>query len=141
MVKDVNGQILRDGVEVKRRWEEYFEQVLNVEDVTEAITNVRSWQLADASVGSIEWKSNIDKGSKGAVKEIKSDKVPGLDGFPVKWLKKVGMAVLEWWVRLLNVRYMGFVPLDWRGTCIAPLYKKKGDKCECCNSSGISLFC
>ena len=30
MVKDVNGQILRDGVEVKRRWAEYFEQVLNV---------------------------------------------------------------------------------------------------------------
>ena len=25
MVKDVNGQILRDGVEVRRRWAEYFE--------------------------------------------------------------------------------------------------------------------
>ena len=31
MVKDVNGQILRDGVEVRRRWAEYFEQVLNVQ--------------------------------------------------------------------------------------------------------------
>ena len=30
MVKDVNGQILRDGVEVRRRWAEYFKQVLNV---------------------------------------------------------------------------------------------------------------
>ena len=30
IVKDVNGQILRDGVEVRRRWAEYFEQVLNV---------------------------------------------------------------------------------------------------------------
>ena len=30
MVKDVNGQILRDGVAVRRRWAEYFEQVLNV---------------------------------------------------------------------------------------------------------------
>ena len=29
MVKDVNGQILRDGVEVRRRWAEYFEQILN----------------------------------------------------------------------------------------------------------------
>ena len=27
MVKDVNVQILRDGVEVRRRWAEYFEQV------------------------------------------------------------------------------------------------------------------
>ena len=33
MVKDVNGQILRDGVEVKRRWAENFQLVLNVEDV------------------------------------------------------------------------------------------------------------
>ena len=30
MVKDVNGQILRDSVEVRRRWAEYFEQVLNI---------------------------------------------------------------------------------------------------------------
>ena len=40
MVNDVNGQILRDGVEVRRRWAEYFEQVLNVADVREANINV-----------------------------------------------------------------------------------------------------
>ena len=39
MVMDVNGQILRDGVEV-RRWAEYFEQVLNVADVRDANMNV-----------------------------------------------------------------------------------------------------
>ena len=31
MVNDNNGQILSDGVEVRRRWAECFEQVLNVE--------------------------------------------------------------------------------------------------------------
>ena len=35
MVKDVNGQIMRDGIEVRRRWAEYFQQVLNEEDVSE----------------------------------------------------------------------------------------------------------
>ena len=29
MIKDGNGQIFRDGVEVRWRWAEYFEQVLN----------------------------------------------------------------------------------------------------------------
>ena len=53
MVKDVNGQILRDGVEVRRRWAEYFEQVLNVSDVSESNINC-SWQLADTSVGRFE---------------------------------------------------------------------------------------
>ena len=33
-----------------------------------------------------------------AVKEMKSGKAPGLDGFPVECLKKGGVAVLEWLV-------------------------------------------
>ena len=45
MAKDVNGQILRDGVEVRRRWAQYFEQVLNVADVRMAnINEVGNWQ-------------------------------------------------------------------------------------------------
>ena len=70
---------------------------------------------------------------------MKSGKAPGLDGFPVEWLKKGGMAVLEWLVRLLNLSFdMGVVPMDRCGACIVPLYKGKGykgkgDKCECCN--------
>ena len=40
LVKDVIGQILHDGVEVRRKWAEYFEQVLNVADVREANINV-----------------------------------------------------------------------------------------------------
>ena len=40
MVQDENGQILRDGVEVRKRWAEYFEQVLNVAVVREANINV-----------------------------------------------------------------------------------------------------
>ena len=30
--------------------------------------------------------------------------------------------------------------MDWRGACIVPLYKGKGEKCECSSSSGISLL-
>ena len=26
---------------------------------------------------------------------------------------------------------MEVVPIDWRGACIVPLYKGKGDMCEC----------
>ena len=46
MVKNVNCQILRDGVEVRRRLADYFEQVLNVADVREAnISVVGNWQM------------------------------------------------------------------------------------------------
>ena len=45
MVKDVNGQILHDGDEVKR-WAKYFQQVLNVADVREANIKVfGNWQM------------------------------------------------------------------------------------------------
>ena len=40
MIKDVNGQILRDVVDVRRRWAEYFEQALNVADVREVNIDV-----------------------------------------------------------------------------------------------------
>ena len=43
MVKDVNGQMLREGVEV-RRWAEYFEQVVNVENVMQGSKCKRSWR-------------------------------------------------------------------------------------------------
>ena len=72
-----------------------------------------------------------------AVNEMKLGKAPELDGFPVEYLKKGGMAVSEWLVRLLNASFdMGVVPKDWHGACIAPLYKEKSDKCECTNSRG-----
>ena len=46
MVKDVSGQILRDGAEVRRRCAEYFEQVLNVADIREANINVvGNWRM------------------------------------------------------------------------------------------------
>ena len=49
--------------------------------------------------------------------------------------------MLEWLVRLLNGSFdMGVVPMDWRGACIVPLCKGKGDKCECSNSRGIRLL-
>ena len=51
------------------------------------------------------------------------------------------MAVLEWLVRLLNASFdLGVVPMDWHGTSIVPLYKGKGDECECSDSRGISLL-
>ena len=72
---------------------------------------------------------------------MKSGKAPGLDGFPVECLKKGGMAVLEWLVILLNLSFdMEVVPMDWRGACIVPLYKRKGDTCECSKSRSISLL-
>ena len=104
MVRDVNGQIFRDGVEVRRRWAEYFEHVLNDADSREANINVvANWRmpvLGDLNERAISY----DKEGE-AVNEMKSGKASGLDGFPIECLKKGGMAVLEWLVKLLNLSF------------------------------------
>ena len=114
MVKDVNGQILRDGVEVRRRWAEYFELVLNVADVREANINVvGNWRMP--VLGDLNERAISLEEIGEAVNEMKSGKAPGLDRFPVECLKKCGMAVLELLVRLLSLSFdMGVVPMDWR---------------------------
>ena len=111
MVKDVSGQILRNGIEVRRRWAQYFE-VLNVADVWEANINVvGNWRMP--VLEDLNERAILLEEVGGAVNEMRSGKAPGLDGFPVECLKKGGMAVLEWPVRLLNLSFdVVVVPMD-----------------------------
>ena len=99
IVKDVNGHILRDGVEVRRRWAEYFEQVLNVADVRDSNINVHGNFRMPVLGDLIERAISLEEVGE-AVNEMKSGKAPGLYGFPVERLKRAGKAVLEWLVRL-----------------------------------------
>ena len=101
MENDLNGQILSDGLEVRRRLAEYFEQVLNVADVREANINVvGNWQLGYLNQRAVTLEEVGE-----AVNEMKSGKAPGLDGFPVECLNKGGMAMLESLIRLLNLSF------------------------------------
>ena len=80
MAKDVNGQIVRDGIEVRRRWAEYFEQVLNVADVREGNINVvGNWLML--VLGDLNESAILLEEVGEAVNEMKSGKAPGLDGF------------------------------------------------------------
>ena len=80
MLKD--GQILRDGVEVRRRYAEYFEQVLNVADVREANINVvGNWRTP--MLGDLNGRAISPEEVREAGKEMKSGRAPWLDRFPV----------------------------------------------------------
>ena len=93
MVKDVNGQILRDGVEMRRRWAEYFEQVLNIADVREENINVvGKWRMP--VFGELNERAIPLEEVGKAVKEMKSGKAPGLDGFPIMG---VGVPTRQCW--------------------------------------------
>nr|XP_053656735.1 uncharacterized protein LOC128705613 [Cherax quadricarinatus] len=76
-----------------------------------------------------------------ALRRMKGGKAAGTDGIMTEMLKAGGDIVLEWLVLLFNkCMKEGKVPRDWRGACIVPLYKGKGDKRDCKNYRGISLL-
>ena len=82
MVKDVNGQILRDGVEV-RRWAEYLEQVLNVADVREANINVVGNWLT-LMLGGLNGRAILLVEVREVVYEMKSVRLQGRMDFQLK---------------------------------------------------------
>ena len=138
-VKDRNGRLLK-GDDARRRWAEYFENLLNVVEDREAeimaVAGVQVPVMEAENEGEIT-KEEVER----ALKETKSGKAPGVDGVHAEMLKEGGVTVVEWLVRLFSVCfYLGMCPVEWVLAVIVPLYKGKGDIHECSNSRGISLL-
>ena len=138
-VKDVSGRLLR-GNEARKRWAEYFEELLNVQEDRKAdIVSVGGVQVP--VMGEENEREITMEEVKRALNEMKGGKAPGMDGVRVEMLKEGGVTVLEWLVRMFNICFMlSIVPVDWVIACMVPLYKGKGDMYECSNSRGISLL-
>ena len=138
-VKDVNGRLLK-GNDARKRWAEYFEELLNVQEDREAdIVAVGGVQVP---VMREESETEITRQEvKRALNEMKGGKAPGMDGVRVETLKEGDVTVLEWLVRVFNIcLILSIVPVDWVIACMVPLYKGKGDVQECSNFRSISLL-
>ena len=140
-VKDVNGRLLR-GNEARKRWAEYFEELLNVQEDREAdIVAVGGVQVP--VMGEENEREITIEEVKRALNEMKGGKAPGMDGVRVEMLKEGGVTVLEWLARLFNIPVclmLSIVKVDWVIACMVPLYKGKGDMYEFSNFRGISLL-
>ena len=80
IVKDVNGWLLRES-EARKRWAEYFEELLNVQEDREAdIVAVGGVQVP---VMGEENEREITIEMKRALNETKEGKAPGMDGVRV----------------------------------------------------------
>ena len=139
VVKDVNGRLLR-GSKARKRWAEYFEEFVNVQEDREAdIVAVGGVQVS--IMGEENEREITREEVKRALNETKGGKAPGMDGVRVEMLKEGVVTVLEWLVRVFNICFMlSIVPVDWVIACMVPLYKGKGDVHECSNFRGISLL-
>ena len=125
--------------DVKQRWKEYFEWLLNVDDGRRA-------ELTESGIGMMnelangELETSVEDVRK-AVKKLKGGKLPGVDGITSEMLTCGGECLLEWLRRVCIVCVLEEkVPNDWLRAIIVPIYKGKGDKSGCKNYRGISLL-
>ena len=138
-VRDSDGNIVTDASDVKQRWKEYFEWLLNVDDGRRA-------ELTESGLGVMNELANGEleisvEDVRKAVKKLKGGKSPGVDGITSEMLKCGGECLLEWLRRVCNVCVLEEkVPNDWMRAIIVPIYKGKGDRSECKNYRGISLL-
>ena len=138
-IRDCEGNILTESAAVKKRWSEYFECLLNVDDGRRAQVNGIEIERRN-EITNERLEVSLEDVRK-AVKKLKKGKSPGVDEITSEMLIYGGESVLEWLLRVCKVCVSeGRVPNDWMKAIIVPLYKGKGDKSDCKNYRGISLL-
>ena len=75
-----------------------------------------------------------------AINKLKSHKSPGIDEIPAKLIKAGGGTIcLEIHKLVTSIWKKEKLPEEWKESIIVPIHKK-GDKRDCNNYRGISLF-
>ena len=138
-VKDKDGKMLKMKEAIKRRWKDYFEDLMNVKSVGEAKVTSMGMDGGRNRVGEQEGirREEVIK----AIANLKNGKAAGVDGITAEMLKYGGEAIVDWMHRICALAWNeGKVPGDWTKAIIIPVYKGKGSRSECGNYRGISLL-
>ena len=132
-VRDENGNLLTKSADIRNRWREHFEKVLNRpippdDDIPPAQEDL------DIDIGGIR----LDEVIK-AIKHLKNYKAPGEDGLFPEMFKVEEDGLVYYLRRLFNEIWVtGIVPSSWKNGVIVKV-PKKGDLSQCGNWRGITL--
>lgn len=133
-VKDRNGRVIiqeEEGLEV---WKEYFENLLNGEEVVDQDNN-EQYQNVQPNID----PPTLDEVIK-AIQCLKNNKAPGEDGISAETIKAGGETLAKAiHVLILEIWENEHIPDEWKESVVILIYKK-GDKQECSNYRGISLI-
>lgn len=133
LVKKEDGDLLTHPEEIKRRWKEYFDNLLNVNNCTGEIEAI---QCEDSTTEDDITMLEVEV----AVQKMKMGKATGMDEISIEMIKAAGPLGMQWLYRLLKCVWKHkCVPEDWKKGIIIPVFKK-GDKKVCGNYRGITLI-
>ena len=134
MIKDEQGNILKEDEDIKSRWHRYFCELLNEE-------NERIRREADPEVYKKEVKAITEDEVAVTLYKMKNGKAVGPDNIPVKVWKCFGTYGVTYLTKLFNnILQKEEMPKEWRRSVLVPIYKNKGDIMECGSFRGIKLM-
>ncbi|XP_076052805.1 uncharacterized protein LOC143032221 [Oratosquilla oratoria] len=134
-MKDKQGTLLMDSVEVAQQWQEYYDKLLNVNEDEEEFSEVEEADNED-----LENSDNITREVEQAIKSMKNVKSSGRDQIPVEVIKYEGLGLITWLHRVIQASWeQQTITSEWGKALICPIFKK-GD-CHACESyRGILLL-
>ena len=128
-VKDGEGKIMSSDRDIKRRWREYFDRLLNTRNRRKDLEETEKVEGPMRQITEEEVVKQMEK--------MKNRKATGPDEFPIEAVKSLGQTGISWMTAVLQDIQTNGIPPDWRKSKITPLYKQKGDPLNCSNYRGI----
>lgn len=132
-IKDENGNAIRKEADIIKRWEQYFEKLLNEENERclrgdgdpnyGVVTEVRREEVVMA------------------LEKMKWGKAVGPDEVPIEAWKVLGEEGIDvLWNLMRMIMESEEIPDEWRESTLIPIFKEKGDIQSCENYRGIKLM-
>ena len=131
-IKDSNGTILTDEDEIKARWKESFETLLNVENEREELEPTDPVQGPIPTVNDAEIEKQLSKMGR--------NKACGPDDLPIEAIMVIAELKPELLTYILQQIMANGIPDSWKKSKLIPIFKNKGDILECNNYRGIKLM-
>ena len=131
-VKESGGQILTGEAQIRERWKDYYQQLMNVEN-----PRVKR-EMEEAEEREVDRVKEEEVAA--AMKRMKNGKSVGPDDIPAEAWKVMGRTAVEWLTEVFrNIMGTEHMPDEWRASTLIPIFKNKGDIQDCGNYRGIKL--
>ena len=125
ILKNENSNVIVSSEAVLKRWKEYFEKLINLENEREPRTEKA--QVVNEEVNCVSREE-----VKNALRRMKKGKAFGPDELLVAVWKCKGEMMIKFLIRLFNRLLMDErMPEKWRRSVLILIYKNKGDT-QCC---------
>ena len=138
-MKDKSGNLLTEDSQMRQRWKEHFEEILNRPIPDNPVTNEDVIVTDETALDNIS-SEHISKAEiRAAIRKLKNGKAGGKDEITAELLKVDIDTTVNWLADLFNTIWeTETAPKTWKQGLIVKL-PKKGDLTDCGNWRGITL--